>query len=215
MASRIVRNALLAASGALALALAPLDAARATTFAELSVEQFTDASDYIIRGEVQDVWTELDEHGRVWTRARVKVSETLKGPDAPEELIIDSMGGTHGAVTLSIEAQAVFSKHEEIFVFLSEMNGRLVPVSKFLGKYTIRRAPGEQRVYVRRFHPQDGLRFDARFLPHPDPEHRVYLDDLMEQVQRRLDTGWDGQSIPGISPERLERINTLQRRMPR
>lgn len=214
--SRLVKNAMFAAAAALALAVAPLEAAHATSFAELSTEQFTDAADYIIRGEVQEVWTELDDRGRVWTRARVAVSETLKGPGQPAELVVDSMGGTFGNISLDIEGQAVFSEHEELLVFLTEMaNGRLVPVSKFQGKYTIRRAPGETRAHVMRYHPRAGLQFDARFLPHPAPEAREYLDDLVAQVQARLDRGWDGTPVPGLSPERLEQLNTLERRMPR
>lgn len=222
MASRFVRNVLrarlnvLAAAAALALAAAPFEAAHATTFAELTTEQFTDASDYIIRGEVQEVWTELDANGRVWTRARVKVSETLKGPDRPSEIIVDSMGGTFGDVSLEIEGRAVFSEQEELLVFLSKRHdGRFVPVSKFLGKYTIRRAPDDTRLHVMRYHPRAGLRFDARFLPHPAPADRQYLDDLVGRIQTRVQQGWDGQEIAGIPTERLEQINTPERRIPR
>jgi len=216
MASRFVKNTLLAATAAVALAVAPVDEARATSFAELTTEQFTDASDYVVRGVVQEVWTELDDQGRVWTRARVKVSETLKGPDSPDELVIDSMGGTYGDVSLEIEGRAVFSEQEELLVFLSRTpQGRLVPVSKFLGKYTIRRAPGETRHHVMRYHPRAGLRFDARFLPHPAPEDRVYLDDLVSEIRQRVEHGWDGRPIPGIRVERLDEINTPERRMPR
>ena len=39
------------------------------------------------------------------------------------------------------------------------------------------------------------------------------LDDLLEQVQARLDAGWDGKAIPGISNDNLHEINTLDRRM--
>ena len=39
------------------------------------------------------------------------------------------------------------------------------------------------------------------------------LDDLLEQVQARLDAGWDGKAIPGISNDKLHEINTLDRRM--
>lgn len=226
MASRSVKNAhparsrlfagMFVAAAAVALAVAPLDEARATSFAELTTEQFTDASDYIVRGVVQEVWTELDNRGRVWTRARVQVSETLKGRDVPAEIVIDSMGGTYGDVTLEIEGRAVFSEQEELLVFLTETtDGRLVPVSKFLGKYTIRRAPGETRHHVMQYHPRAGLRFDARFLPHPPPEDRVYLDDLVSRIRDRVERGWDGQPVPGIRLDRLERINTPDRRMPR
>jgi hypothetical protein len=65
------------------------------------------------------------------------------------------------------------------------------------------------------WHPTNGRVFDARFLPHPAPERRVYLDDLVDRVQQRLDKGWDGKPITGISAVELKKINTLDRRMPR
>lgn len=216
MTSRLVKKAVVALVGALVLAAAPLNEARATSFANLTVAQFTDASDYIVRGEVQQVWTEVDGNGRVWTRARLRVTDTLKGPDKPTELVVDSLGGTHGTQELHVPGQAVFSEHEDLFVFLTRMgNGRLVPIGKFMGKYSIRKAPDDTREHIVRYHPREGLTFDARFIPHPSPADRVYLDDLLAQVHDRLDRGWDGQPIPGISPEKLETINTLERRMPR
>jgi hypothetical protein len=197
-------------------AILPMPVAHATQFADLSVEQFTDASSWIVQGEVTEVWTELDDRGRVWTRARLNVADCLKGTSVPDELIIDSMGGTHGAIAFHIPAAAAFSVGEELLAFLYETpDGRNVPVSKFLGKYSIRRAPGETRRHAMTWHPKNGRVFDARFLPHPAPERRVYLDDLVDRVQQRLDKGWDGKPITGISAVELKKINTLDRRMPR
>jgi hypothetical protein len=202
---------------ALAVAAALAPAARATTFAPLTLEQFTDASTWIVEGEVQEVWTELDpESGLVWTRARITVTETHKGPSRPAELVVDSAGGEFGVYSMHIPGMARFSVDEDVFLFLDEIaGGRLVPISKFAGKYTVRRAPGETRQHVMTWHGITGDTFDARFLPHPDPEHRVYLDEIREQVQGRLDRGWEGAAIPGISPQRLQMINTLERRLPR
>ncbi len=61
-----------------ALAGAP-EMAEASYLAELSIEDRTDASAFIVEGEVQEVWTELDANGRVWTRARLRVDDQLKG----------------------------------------------------------------------------------------------------------------------------------------
>ena len=44
--------------------------AKVTTVAKLTIEQFTDASSYIIRGEVGETWTSLNDCGLVHTRAR-------------------------------------------------------------------------------------------------------------------------------------------------
>lgn len=193
-------------------AIAP--AARATTLAPMSIEQLTDASDYVVRGDITEVWTEVDEKGRIWTRARMTVKDVFKGKDDPTELILDSMGGSYGGQTLHIEAQAVFSEYEDALVFLHERenDGRLVPVGKFIGKYTIRRAPEDSDSYARTWHPKPGFKFDARFIPHVQPEDRLYLNDLVNRIESRLDTGWDGKPIPGLSAERLQTINTRERR---
>jgi hypothetical protein len=189
--------------------------AGATTLAPLTIEQFTDASTYIVEGRVEEVWTELDpEKETVWTRARVAVSVTHKGPDQPTTLIVDSPGGKVGDLDVYVPSAAQFSVDEDVFLFLDASSGRNQPVAMFLGKYSVRRAPGEVERYVRTFEAARHTPFDARFLPHPAPEHRVYLTDLREQVQVRLDAGWDGKPIPGIAAERLRVINTPEARSP-
>jgi len=109
---------------------------------------------------------------------------------------------------------AVFSPDEDVFLFLSDQDGRLSPVEWFLGKYTVRRAPGDTEPYVRTWQTSAGVPFDARFLPHPALENRVYLSQLRQQVQDHLVRSWDGQAIPGISLDHLRQINTVERRAP-
>jgi hypothetical protein len=192
---------------ALLMAAVSRDAA-ATTFAELTLEQFTDAATYIVEGQVEEVWTELDpQTSMVWTRARVNITETYKGPDQPSELIIDSMGGRVGDYEVYIPGAASFSEGEDIFVFLAENGPHWVPISKFQGKYTLRRAPGERRQHAMQWQTRRGETFDARFLPHPDPEYRLYLDELRQRVADQLAVGWDGEPIMGISFDRLQQVN--------
>ena len=62
--------------------------AEATDFAPVSVEQMVDASMFIIRGTVKEVWTESTDSGQVWTKARVEVTDTLKGTKVPSNLIL-------------------------------------------------------------------------------------------------------------------------------
>jgi hypothetical protein len=189
--------------------------AHATSLANLTTEQMTDAATWIVEGHVTRVWTELDDTtGRVWTRADVTVTDVWKGPSDPVSLVVDSAGGTYGATTTTIASQAVFSVEEDVLLFLDEVrDGRLVPIAKFLGKYTIRRAPGDTRPNVMHTQPTPGIPYDARFLPHPAPEDRVYLDDLRAQVQDRLAIGWQGEDIPGATREHLAAINTPERRL--
>jgi hypothetical protein len=205
-----------AATGIALLVATGFGTAQATTFAELTLEQFTDASTYIVEGHVEEVWTELDpQTSLVWTRARVSITETYKGPDEPVELIIDSAGGRVGDYEVYIPGAASFSVGEDVFVFLAENGPHWVPISKFQGKYTIRRAPGERQKHVMQWQARRGETFDARFLPHPDPEARLYLDELRQRVTDQLAVGWDGRPIPGISPGRLELVNTPDRRIAR
>lgn len=215
MTGRILRGGAAALMLLLATSLTP-EPASATTFAELTVEQFTDASTWIVEGEVVRVWTETDEaRGYVWTKAQVKVDDVHKGPSVPRTIVVDSLGGTDQGITMTVPGQAVFSPGESVFLFLDQIGERIVPVSKFQGKLTIRRAPGERRSHAMRWHPSATEAFDHRFLPHPPAEQRVYLDTLRAQVQARLDVGWDGKPIPGLSRDRLEQINQLERRLPR
>lgn len=213
MAGRIIPRVVAGIALAIALAVGSPDA-RATSLAELTVEQTTDASTYIVEGRVAEVWTELDERGYVWTRARVSVSATHKGPDQPTTLVVDTHGGRFGEIETYVPSSAVFSVGEDVFLFLYKGETRLSPVGMFQGKLTVRRAPGETRRHVMTWQASRSTEFDARFLPHPAPEDRVYLDDLRERVADRLDAGWDGQPIPGLSAERLQLLNTPAVRHP-
>jgi hypothetical protein len=180
----------------------------------MSVEDMTDASTYIVEGTVTRVWTELSDEETVWTRAEVQVREQLKGSALPETIIIDSMGGTHNGFKVDIVGRAVFSEGERMFVFLHENQaGRFVPVAKFLGKYTIRRAPGERRHHVVTWHPSKTFAFDHRFIPHPNPEDLVYFDAFSDRVRMHLEEPFDGRAIPGISSEELKHVNTPARRV--
>lgn len=215
MTGRILRGGAAAILLLLASSMAP-ETASATTFANLSIEQFTDASTWIVEGNVTRVWTEADtERGYIWTRAEVQLSSVHKGPSAPKTIVVDSLGGEHDGIVMTVPGQAVFSTGESVFLFLDEVGDRKVPVSKFQGKLTVRRAPGERISHAMRWHASDTESYDHRFLPHPPADQRIYLDSLREQVQRRLDVGWDGQPVPGLSRERLQQVNTLERRLPR
>jgi hypothetical protein len=211
MRTNLLRRLFVVAALALATAaVVPIDQAEATTLAPLTVEQVTDASTYIVRGELVRVWTDTDESGLVWTRAELDVKHVFKGPDHPETLIIDTPGGSHAGSRTAVHSAARFSTGEDMVIFLDEISGdRYTPVGMFLGKYTVRRAPQEDRQHVVRFSGKPNAPYDHRFLVHPKAEDRFYLEDLIERVETRLDVGWDGQPIPGISPQRLRTVNTL------
>ena len=52
--------------------------------------------------------------------------------------------------------------------------------------------------------------FDHRFIPLPAEADRVNTIDFEEHILTRVQTSWDGQPIPVVSTEKLERINTIQ-----
>ncbi len=191
--------------------------AHATTFAKLSLEQYVDASTFIVRGTVTEVWTTFDEGDLVWTHARVRVAETFKGPGKPRELVVSSLGGEHEGYVLQVVGAAQFSVGEENLLFLTEAGPKryLVPVGKFNGKYIIRRAPGEDASYAMTFQADRALAYDARFLPHPQMAYREDLDGMIERIRARVAEGWDGHAIPGLSSDRLTEINQLERRIAR
>ncbi|MFT5685152.1 MAG: hypothetical protein ACI8RZ_006101, partial [Myxococcota bacterium] len=49
-----------------------------------------------------------------------------------------------------------------------------------------------------------------RFIPLPPEDERVNTIDFEEHILTRVQTGWDGQPIPGVSAEKLSRINHIQ-----
>lgn len=203
--------AMFAVFGAVTL---PAHEAQATTVAELSESQLADASTYIVLGTVEDIWVERDGNGLVWTRVRLAVSETIKGPDSPKFLIIDNHGGKIGTFHTEVEGVARFSVGETALVFLDELQtGRYTPVALHRGKLTVRRAPGERRNYLLRWQGRHDDKFDARFLVHPPADERVYMDTFMDDLRTRLTEGWDGRAIPGLSEERLKTINAPERRI--
>ena len=188
-----------------ALFSAPADA----SMVALSQDQLVDASTAIVRGKITEVWTEEDERGVVWTRAQVEVEETYKGNTTTKAYIIDQLGGRFGGNVTAMDAGTRFSVGEEAIFFLETLgNGRTSTVGLSQGKFTTRMDPYSQEKIVVRFAPMGRLKYDHRFIPLPKAEDRVYMADFVDRIQTRVEQGWDGSPIPGISNDRLRTINT-------
>ncbi len=206
----------LAIALALAVSAGAPSAAQATTFVPLSTENLADVSTAVVEGTVTSVRAELDSKDRVWTVATVDVAHRVKGANVADTIDVWSLGGTIGRYSTHIEGQAVFSQGEHLLVFLHESeSGKYVPVGKFLGKLTFRRAPDEDREHLMRWHPRAEWDFDHRFLPHPSPERRVFAEDFIQGVKDHLAAPWDGEAIPGVSSDLLRRVNTPESRSAR
>lgn len=211
-AHNAVLGAVLATSAGVISAPTP---AHATTLAPLSIEQLTDASTHIVLGTVVESWAQLDERGVPWTFALVEVKDHLKGPALPEQFMVETPGGFVNGAYHDVPSAARFSTGEEVFLFAAAIRRgtSLSPTGWTMGKYSVRRAPGDEEPYLTTWVDHNSsLAFDHRFIPHPPQERRVYLSDMVERVEKRLASGWDGVHIPGISDEDLAEINTPERR---
>lgn len=195
------------------LAVATVAPAHATTVAPLSVEQMVDASDLVVRGSVESVWVEEDAKGRIWTRASIRVLETMKGSaDVDDFVTVEAAGGVIGAEVMLVPGSARYSVGEEAVLFLTDKPSRGVfgTVAMGLGKYTVRPDPRDGNPILVQFMLSQEKPYDARFLPTPPVEERVSLDAMESRIRARAELGWDGKPIPGLSAERLRAMNKLQ-----
>ncbi len=188
--------------------------AAATTLAPLTVEQMTDASDLIVRGRVTEVWTELDEHSHLWTRAEVEVTTGLKGRVAAGDvLVVDAAGGTANDGSIhEVPLAARYGKGEDVFLFLAEtrFGTHYDTVAMSNGKFTVKQDPRDGVPMLVKFTVPQAQVWDPRFVPNPAVDKRVSLASMEGLVKTRVDLGWDGKPIPGISGEKLRTINRLQ-----
>jgi hypothetical protein len=179
-------------------------AAGATMLAPLTIEQLTDASDYIVRGVVSTTWVEARSDGQLWTKVQIEVSDVYKGPSNLDSLELDVMGGILGDRSTVVEGVPRFDDDEEVLVFAEKLSsGLLVPTGLRQGKYTVRIDPDDGRPMLVDFAPPPSLRYDHRFIPDPPAAARVHLEDMAARITARVASGWDGKPIPGKSAQRL------------
>ena len=182
--------------------------AMATTMVELTTNQLVDASNAIVRGVVTEIWTEEDKNGVVWTRIQLEVSETLKGDKTKKAYIVDQLGGGFGGNSTQFSGAARFSIGEDALFFLETLgNGRTTTVGLSQGKFTAKMDPYTQELIARRYAPGPRQKHDHRFIPLPVKDNVLFLSDLIETVEDRVEQGWDGKAIPGASMKRLQKIN--------
>ncbi len=192
------------------LTVALQGSAEATTMVPLSIEQVVDVSTSIVRGTVTEVWTEPDEKtGSIWTHAQVEVERVFKGQSSTEVIVIEQPGGVWGEKRTSVESVARFSVGEEGYFFVEQMDsGKTLSVGMFQGKFNVIFDPYSREELAIRFPVDAGKPFDHRFIPLPPEYARLSVTDFEARVENRIEEGWDGKSIPGISDEKLHRINT-------
>ena len=125
-----------------------------------------------------------------------------------QSLTVDIQGGTLGAQTTVVPLSPRFAIGESVVTFAETLESGITSVTGMMqGKYTVRIAPEDGRSMLVRFAPRQDRDYDPRFIPHPQPNERVYLDDLSDRVRTRKASGWDGLVIPGKSMERLKAMH--------
>ena len=186
-----------------------LQVAHATTMVPLSIEQITDISNVVVRGTVTEMWTEPDPKTKtIWTYAQIEVQEVFKGAQDTRLVIIEQPGGEFGERKTTVEGVARFSVGEEGYFFAEELqSGRLVSTGMFQGKFNIIFDPYSRKELALRFPVHPNRNFDHRFIPLPPKESRVSVDSFEQRIEERIQQGWDGQPIPGISLQKLEQTN--------
>ena len=184
--------------------------AEATTMVPLSVEQMVDLSSTVVRGKVTNVWTEPDTTTQsVWTYAQVEVEKVFKGQTTTDILVLEQPGGVWGTAETIVEGVARFSVGEEGYFFVESLDsGRSVTAGMFQGKYNVIFDPYSRQELAVRFPVHPSRDFDHRFIPLPSEKQRLSVSVFEDQIETFVQDGWDGQAIPGVSLEKLERINT-------
>ena len=183
--------------------------AEATTMVPLSVEQMVDLSNTVVRGKVTNVWTEPDTNTHsVWTYAQVEVEKVFKGETTTDILVLEQPGGVWGTSETIVEGVARFSVGEEGYFFVESLDsGRSVTAGMFQGKYNVIFDPYSRQELAVRFPVHPSRDFDHRFIPLPPEKQRMSVSLFEDQIEAFVQDGWDGTAIPGVSLEKLERIN--------
>ena len=186
--------------------------AEATTMVPLSMDQIVDLSSTVVRGKVTNVWTEPDSTTHtVWTYAQVEVEKVFKGNPTTDILVVEQPGGVWGTTETLVESVARFSVGEEGYFFVEELNsGRSVTAGMYQGKYNIIFDPYSRQELAVRFAVDPRRDYDHRFIPLPPKKNRVSVQDFELTIEESVSNGWDGQPIPGVSMEKLEKINKRQ-----
>lgn len=189
------------------LASAP---AQATTMVELSLDQKVAAADHIVRGTVQEIWTERAANQHVWTRVQLEVSEVFKGQPGLEAVVVDQLGGEWAGRDMLVHGAAVFDVGEEVVVFLEDLDsGYTAVVGMHQGKYTLKMDPVSREPVAFTTPMRPGQAFDHRFIPLPAEDRRLTVTELGAEIDSALQRGWDGVSIPGVSDEELRSRNPV------
>lgn len=92
--------------------------AHAVTMVYADIEAMTQDSSWVVDGVIVDSETFIGDHGRITTKWRVAVMETIHG-DEVSEIFIEQWAGTYDGITAHIPGDARLSLGERSIFFLS------------------------------------------------------------------------------------------------
>ncbi|HEV2852690.1 MAG TPA: hypothetical protein VHC97_07795 [Thermoanaerobaculia bacterium] len=108
--------------GVLALVLAVIIPAGASTFIALSHHELVSQSDAVIQGRVLKVSSYWGQGGRIIvSEALVQVEETIRG-NAPAVVKVRTFGGTVGGYTVEAHGFPRFAANDHVVLFLQNAN---------------------------------------------------------------------------------------------
>ena len=108
--------------GMLALMLAGVVTAGASTFIALSRQELVAQSDAVIQGRVLKVSSYWGQEGRViMSEALIQVEEKIRG-NAPTVVKVRTFGGTVGGYTVEAHGFPKFAVNERVVLFLTNAN---------------------------------------------------------------------------------------------
>jgi hypothetical protein len=112
--------------------------ARATVMVPLDVRAMTARADRVVRGVVESQAARLDEHKRIVTDVRVRVSRVYKGSAAAGDVVVITReGGSLGGIGMRVAGAPEFSDGEEVLVFVQARGGATWTVGMAQGKLAV------------------------------------------------------------------------------
>jgi len=92
----------------------------------LGTAEMTQNSDGVLAGTVTGVSSAWDVTGqRIVTRAKVKVTEVVRGVVTTQEVDVETLGGKVGDIVFKLSDMATFEKGQDVLVFLKRTKSML------------------------------------------------------------------------------------------
>jgi hypothetical protein len=128
--------------------------AKATTVIPPDFNKLVSQADYIVRGVVTSVTSEMvtggGERRHIMTKVTVEVRQVISGTP-PQPLVLQMLGGTVGEETMTVEGAPKFKVGDEDILFVHGNGQQFTPLVAFMhGRYPIKTDKTTGREYVAR-----------------------------------------------------------------